>query len=148
MKKYILLLMLIFLAGAFFLRMSETKVLPENITHVTLAGQKIKVDLAISPEAQIKGLSGRDGLAEGEGMLFIFNDTGAHFFWMKDMKFAIDILWLNEETKVVHIKESVTPESYPETFGSDEPAKYVLELPAGFTAKYGIKEGDQAVLTD
>jgi len=79
-------------------------------------------------------------------MLFIFPKSDKQSFWMPDMRFAIDIIWLDEYMKVVHIKESATPESYPEKFTTSVPAKYVLEVPAGFSKEKGIVVGDQAVV--
>ena len=63
--------------------------------------------------------------------------------WMKDMQFPIDILWLDAEYKIVFIKHVSTPETYPESFYSDVPARYVLELPAGFAREHDFKIGDK-----
>jgi len=117
--------------------------------------QFVTVDFnAISVRAEVvetyfemnKGLSGRESLAEGDGMLFIFEETDTHSFWMPDMHFAIDIIWLDESMKVVYVKENATPESYPEKFSPPSPAKYVLEVPAGFSHTWGIVEGTQAII--
>src|SRR3989338_1806519 len=78
-----------------------------------------------------QSLSGRSGLAEGEGMLFVFPQDGKYGFWMKDMRFSIDILWLNASGMVVYMAQNVSPDSFPKSFESDVPARYVLELPAG-----------------
>jgi len=56
-----------------------------DIKYVRIAEQDIKVELALSKEAQTRGLSGRDGLADGEGMLFVYSRPGKYSFWMKDM---------------------------------------------------------------
>jgi uncharacterized membrane protein (UPF0127 family) len=65
---------------------------------------------------------------------------------MPDMHFSIDIIWFNTEMRAVHIAEQVSPESYPTIYTPDEPARYVLEVPAGWVAEHGIAEGDTLVL--
>ena len=91
------------------------------------------------------GLSGREKLDTGHGMLFVFEMSGNHSFWMKDMNFAIDILWINEHNEIIHILEHVAPETYPTVFTSPEEALYVLEFPAGTVAETGIKLDDKIV---
>ncbi len=118
-----------------------------EIKIVKIAGQEIRVELARTPEAQQQGLSGRESLEDNTGMLFVFENPGIYYFWMKDMKFPIDMIWINEEQKVVHIKKNAKPESFPESFGNDENAKYVLEIPAGFSDTNNLKEGDSVIFT-
>ncbi|MDZ4225999.1 MAG: DUF192 domain-containing protein, partial [Patescibacteria group bacterium] len=84
----------------------------------------------------------RTSLAEGEGMLFVFEEQGAHGIWMKDMQFAIDIVWASRNGTIITIAERVAPDTYPQSFyASSAEARYVLEVPAGFVARAGIKEG-------
>src|SRR3989344_9043068 len=78
----------------------------DNTPYIKIAGQTIKVDLVLTPAEQEKGLSGRSELKEGEGMLFVFNKPDKHLFWMKDMNFPIDIIWLDVNKKVIYIKKS------------------------------------------
>lgn len=98
--------------------------------------------LARSLEERAKGLSGRVGLKENEGMFFVFPKEGLHGFWMKDMLFPIDILWLNKERKVVYIVENVKPNSYPKIYYPDKPALFVVELPIYTVSKTKVKVGD------
>jgi uncharacterized membrane protein (UPF0127 family) len=126
-----------------------------NIQYVKIAGQSIKVDLALTAPQQEQGLSGRAGLKEDEGMLFVFEKPDRYFFWMKDMNFPIDMVWLapseagiGEDLKVIYIKKDARPESYPATFGPDKNAKYVLEVVSGFADKNNLKEGDTVELTN
>ncbi len=98
--------------------------------------------LARSPEERARGLSGRDGLKEDEGMFFVFPKEGRHGFWMKDMSFPIDVLWLNKEGKVIHIVENMKPNSYPKTYYPDIPASFAVELPANSVSKTKVKVGD------
>jgi uncharacterized protein len=102
----------------------------------------IDVEIADTPEERLLGLSGRDSLKEGQGMLFILDEPGRPGFWMKDMKFAIDIIWIGEDGRVLSIDEGVGPETYPENFAPAEPVKYVLEVPAGFSDTAKIELGE------
>lgn len=106
---------------------------------------KIIAETADTIWKKIKGLSGRDGLSENAGMLFPYNKPGFYAFWMRGMKFPIDIIWIGVDKKVVDITKNIPPESFPKTFASKKPAQYVLELPAGFTDKNGIRIGDGAM---
>jgi uncharacterized membrane protein (UPF0127 family) len=121
-----------------------------KIQYVKIAGKILKVDLALTAQEQEKGLSGRKELKEDEGMLFVFNHTGQYPFWMKNMNFNIDIIWIDENFRVVYIKKNASPESYlpagktgPEIFTSDFPAQYVLEVLAGFSEKNNLKVRDK-----
>lgn len=112
------------------------------IQYVSIGGRNVRVDVALLSEELARGLSGRGLLPEGEGMLFIFPEPGKYVFWMKDMNFAIDIIWITDDLKVAYIKKGARPESYPEIFGSDVEARYVLEVPAGFSEKNNWRAGD------
>ena len=121
-----------------------------NIKYIKIAGGNIKVELALTPEDQAQGLSNRSELLENEGILFVFEHPGKYPFWMKDMNFALDIIWLSDDLHVVYIKKNALPESYlpagkagPETFTPSQNAKYVLEVLAGFSEKNNLKVGDK-----
>ena len=101
-----------------------------------------KVLLSETPELRTKGLSGRQSLGTDEVMLFMFEREGRNFFWMKDMLFPIDIVWVGADRRIIHIEKNVSPESFPKSFGPDENSKYVLEFKAGTADSVGIKIGD------
>src|SRR3989338_1016337 len=133
-------LVIIFLAVVLFFYTYTKNIGP----HVKIAGQIIRVEVADIPESQAQGLSARqDHLAGGEGMLFVFDAPGRYGFWMKDMNFPIDIIWLGEDMKVVYIVADADPTSYPAVFSPDTDAKYVLEVPAGFSRTNNLKVGDK-----
>ncbi len=118
---------------------------PSDIKSINIASEKIKLDLALTPEQKSKGLSFRESLARDEGMLFIFDFPGKYSFWMKDMNFPIDIIWISEDQRIVYIKENATPESYPEAYQpgkNDGDAKYILEVVSGFSKQNNLKIGD------
>ncbi len=122
----------------FFSRPPQAKVL-----HAVLGGEALLLEVADTDALRAQGLSGHKPFAPNEGMLFVFPIEGKHSFWMKDMLFPIDILWLDNDYRIVDVKEKATPESYPESFTPSVPALYVLELSAGFFEAHKLKKGDR-----
>ena len=90
------------------------------------------------------GLSGSTGL-NGEGMFFVLKKVGNYGFWMKNMNFPLDILWINDNFEIVGIEKSLLPSTYPNSFGQKYFAKYVLEVSAGYCDKNNIKVGDKII---
>lgn len=139
------------LAAALWLYIPEprTEVSPRDFIsptkEITVDGIQVRIALADTPLLRELGLSGVKQLKEGEGMLFVFEKEGMHSFWMKDMHFSLDMLWISSDGRVVFIEKSVTPETFPKAFISNTPAQYVLEVGAGFSEKYGIEVGDRAI---
>jgi len=118
---------------------------------ITVKDVPVRVDLATTPKLQQRGLSGREQLEPDEGMLFVWEEAAPRGIWMKDMRFPIDILWLDGAGRVLDIKRNAVPESYPEVFYPRTPATFVLELSANFTELHSVSIGDvvklpQAVL--
>lgn len=91
----------------------------------------LRVEIADIEEKRMMGLSGRQNLAENEGMLFVFEEPDFYSFWMKDMNFPIDIVWIGQDLKIADITENVSPETFPNVFGPKAKIKYVLEVNAG-----------------
>src|SRR5680860_50032 len=114
----------------------------ESQSYVEIRNNRIEVQVAATVEEQIKGLSGRESLPSDEGLLFVYESSGFQKFWMKDMNFPIDIIWIGEDKTVVDITEDLHPETYPRTFSPAQPAQYVLEVNAGYTQEQGIIAGD------
>ena len=88
-----------------------------------------------------KGLSDTKGLRENQALLFVYERDGMWPIWMKDMKYPIDIVWLDKDKKVVYIVKNAPPESYPETFTPKQEARYILEMSAGTVEKKSIVIG-------
>ncbi len=111
----------------------------------------IFADLAITELQKQKGLAIKNSLNEEHGMLFLFQTTNKQGFWMKDMKFPIDIIWINENDKIVHIEHSLKPcETWSLFCPSYQPKSdslYVLETVSGLSDKFSIKEGDDVYFT-
>ncbi len=114
----------------------------QGSNYVVIGETKLAVEIADSDAERVRGLSGRASLEQGTGLLFIFDTSDIHGIWMKDMKFAIDIVWVADNMQVVHIEKNVTPDTYPTVFKPNRPARFVLEMPAGLVSKEGIKYGD------
>lgn len=125
---------------------------PEMKKTVTLEirGNPIAAEIAETVFERSRGLSGRQSIGSGEGMLFLFDTAEPHAMWMKDMEFPIDIFWIKNSV-VVDIEEGASPEpGIPDVsltrYASDVAAELVLELPAGFAKMHGILIGDEVVL--
>jgi uncharacterized membrane protein (UPF0127 family) len=103
----------------------------------------IKVEIADTVVKKIKGLSGRQRLPENQGMLFVFDTLDYYSFWMKEMKFPLDFIWI-ADNKVVEITPSVAQEDYqpPKTLTPHIRVNKVLEVNAGFAVSHGVKVGD------
>ena len=109
---------------------------------VVLGGKTFLMEMATTPAEWEKGLSGHAPLADNTGMLFIFDKPDNYGFWMKDMLFPLDIVWIGEDFRVVHIEKSLSPETYPTVYYPDTLSKFVLEISAGESDKINIKVGD------
>jgi hypothetical protein len=107
------------------------------------------VEIADTNEKRALGLMYRDYLPEDAGMFFILDREARTSFWMKNMLISLDMIWINSDGKIVHITKNAQPckdDIEACTYQPDEPAKYVLEVNAGYTDKYDIKEGDYVEL--
>lgn len=104
----------------------------------------VNAELAITVDERRTGLSNRPSLDEGAGMLFVFDEPDTYGFWMQDMEFSIDIIWLDEDKAVVQIERDVSPDTFPDVFYPNIPALYVLETNSGFVLENDIMLGDKA----
>jgi uncharacterized protein len=120
--------------------------LTANQVEIETSQGTIIAEVVDTPESRELGLSGRTGLAKDEGMLFVFDKAGRYGFWMKDMLFPLDMVWINEDGLVVNIERSVSPESYPKAYINTIDAKYVLELSQGATKTYGLYIGSKVTI--
>ena len=105
----------------------------KNDKTITISKQKFDTELAATPDQRTTGLSGRPCILPTQAMLFDFGKTGQYPIWMKDMKFAIDIIWLGSDYRVVGFYTNIDPSTYPDSFVNEKerPARYVLEIKAG-----------------
>jgi hypothetical protein len=115
---------------------------PTKYTNVKVEDTVIRSEIADTPIKRTKGLMLRKSLPENEGMLFVFSEEGYHSFWMMNMSFPIDIIWINNEKKVVDIVKNAQPCIITcSSYRPKEKAMYVLEVNANFTEEHGVKIG-------
>ena len=145
-KNYIKMLIIVLIFSLFFL-ISCLIYLNINQSNKICIEDKtcFVVEIADDSEEMTRGLSGRESLDENEGMLFIFQKEITPSFWMKNMKFSIDIIWINEEKTVIKIDRNLNPcfgYGCP-IFSPSQPAKYVLEINSNSSLQHDISEGDK-----
>ncbi len=150
MKKVIILIIVaisVVFTAVFVYSNQDEGIKEENIKTLKIGEVLLDVEIADTDAKRIKGLSGRESLAENGGLLFEFKGESYYGIWMKNMNFPIDIAWLDKNKKIIHIKNNVSPDTYPEVFYAfkkDKPILnlYVLETNANFLEKSNIKVGD------
>ena len=111
---------------------------------VSIEGYELSAEIPVTGELMSKGLSVKNQLRENESMLFVFEEPLRHTFWMKDMKFPIDIMWLDSNGKIVHIEENLMPCPLVlicPSYAPNADSQYVLETIAGFAQRHNISLG-------
>jgi len=119
----------------------------EAATITTPEGFSIYLEIAETVDKRSKGLMFRKSLEANHGMLFIFPKMGYWTFWMKNTLIPLDILWMNESGKILHVESRVpictkTDDSCPRYYSTQE-SRYVLEIQAGMAKKLGLTPGKQ-----
>jgi len=152
MKKILFLfaLLLIVVAGLYFLKdyiiTGETLPFSTKNSIVTIRNHSFNVFMATSQKEQEIGLSETKTLSSDQGMIFIFEKPDYYAFWMKNMKFAIDIIYINED-KITTIKSNVQPSKNDTAnltiYIPEKPSDKVLEIQAGLSEEYGFQSGDK-----
>lgn len=145
MKKYFIVIILIFLlavAGLFLGKNNQSK-----IKKIYFKDKLLTVEVADTPSLRTQGLSGRKEMAQDHGMLFIFEKEEVYSFWMKDMHFPLDFIWIRDDVVADISKNVPVPETDDErflpTYTSSVPVDKVLEINAGIANELGIKVGDK-----
>ncbi len=107
----------------------------------------IEAEVADSPESRQLGLMFRESMPENRGMLFVFPQEGKYNFWMKNMNFPLDMIWVDSNYTIVEIKENMLPcrDSCPVIAPSKE-ASFVLEVAVGFVKKNKLEVSDKIVI--
>lgn len=110
---------------------------------VMLGTLMLHLERADSEYVQTHGLTGRASLPKDEGMLYIVTKHQEFSYWAKDMRFATDVIWIDQDFHIVDISKNITPDSYPDSvFKAKEPARYVIEVNAGVADTAGVRIGD------
>jgi len=97
----------------------------------------ITIEIADTPETQIKGLMGRSALDDSSGMLFVFEREEPQKFWMKNTPVSLDIIFIGGDGCIINIVESTTPMSN-QRYRSKGPVKYAVEVRAGFAKRFQL----------
>ena len=134
----LLILIPLLLVGIFYIG----KISPTSAATLELPHKTISLMIADTEVLQEQGLSGRTFLPENSAMIFIFNTPDRYAFWMKDMKFPIDIIWLDENFAIVDVKRNATPETFPKEFTPQKKSLYVIEANTGFFDHNELHIGD------
>ena len=126
---------------------SQHRVLPnlENLPTLEIGKVVFNIEIADSEVERAQGLSGRTSLPLDQGLLFEFSTANWPGFWMKDMNFPIDIVWINENWQIVDLTKNFEPKSYPQIIFPKSAVKYVLEINADLINKNDFKIGDEVI---
>lgn len=141
MKIAVSIIVLFIIVASIFIMSSNKQ--EQEFSFMRVNGTEIALELARTIEEKRKGLSERDSLLKNTGMLFLYDVPRVQSFWMKDMRFAIDILWIDKEGIIVGIEENASPDSYPTRFRSPELVPYVIEVNAGWVREHEVSVGDK-----
>jgi uncharacterized membrane protein (UPF0127 family) len=134
------------LFGVLFLRYRQPTFLNQQSV-ITVGSKDIPITIADTASLREQGLSGTTSLARGTGKFFIFDKVDTYGFWMKDMQYPIDIVWIDANKEVVGVVEHALPESYPKIFYPTSPVQYVLEINAGESSLLGLIPGTKINFT-
>lgn len=127
-------------------QVSSNENLPLDAKIISPQGVNISVMVADTEKEWELGLSYFSSLSDHQGMLFVFPQVGIYGFWMKDMNFPIDIVWIDETLKIIGRNDNISPESFPKTFTPPGPVRYVIELPANSALRDGFLIGNKILL--
>jgi uncharacterized protein len=130
-------------AAADVIQGNAIRVHPSVRAKVTIGQRQFTTDVMLTEAEQAHGLSGKPALKESEGMLFVFREASRRVFWMKDMEFAIDMVFIRQN-KIVEIAPGMLPPTetgYPETHDSTIASDMVFEVLAGTARLNGWKVG-------
>jgi uncharacterized membrane protein (UPF0127 family) len=105
----------------------------------------VVVEIVDTPAAREQGLMYRKFLADGTGMLFVFDEEVEHPFWMKNTLIPLDMIFIDTKQTIVGIATETRPLSL-QSVTVGRPSRYVLEVPGGWTAKHGVRTGDRVEL--
>jgi uncharacterized membrane protein (UPF0127 family) len=109
---------------------------------LAMGSQTFTYEIAKTTNQRQDGLSGRPDMAKDHAMIFVFQQQGNYCFWMKEMHFPLDIVWLDSSKHVVHIEQNLSSDTYPKQYCPNKPALYTIEVNAGVAAKTGVRVGD------
>lgn len=136
------------IAVLIFIRFGNFDDNQSGLIPIKVAGHSLSIYTAKTNQEWQQGLSGVKTLDKNAGMLFVFDSPGFFEMWMKDMNFPIDVIWIDSEFKIQEFRTNISPDTYPQTFRSNDIAKYVLEVNAGWVQSHDIRVGDKVEFLD
>lgn len=151
-RNFIIILAMVIAIMIFFFVGRSIINAPQNINEspasqtgptATINNQTFLLEIVNDDKGRQLGLSNRQSLPQDHGMLFLFERSDNYSFWMKDMHFPIDIIYINNDT-VVHVFENVPPPKSKRNlpvYTPDSPSDKVLEINAGLSKKFDITKG-------
>lgn len=113
-----------------------------QVRTLDVSGRTYRLQTAVSPVVLQEGLGDRLNMPQDDGMLFVFKQPAQLCFWMKDMQFPLDMVWVTQQKKIDTILENVPVKSYPKSFCSHNKTLYVIELNAGEAVRSKLKPGE------
>ncbi|MBI3579937.1 MAG: DUF192 domain-containing protein [Ignavibacteriales bacterium] len=125
-----------------FMKQGELRFISAKDVFITA----IDIEIAQDDSRRMLGLMYREKMAENRGMLFVFNEEEIRSFWMKNTILSLDMIFVNAHNEIVTIHK-YTKSYSEESYSSDKPASYVVEVNAGFADKYKLKVGDKITWT-
>ncbi|MFN2425790.1 MAG: DUF192 domain-containing protein [Candidatus Binatia bacterium] len=118
---------------------------PVVTVHTSSGDAVVSVELALTRDEQSRGLMFRTELDDGDGMLFVFDADEERSFWMSNTPISLDILYIRSDATIVSIATRTTPYS-EKTIPSRGRARFVLEVPGGWSERHGVNPGDRVTL--
>jgi len=140
--KIIIFLFIVFIIFLLFAKKYSNK--DFKYLDIKIGQAPLRVALADNVFLRKQGLSGKENLEKDQGMLFIFKVPLKYSFWMKGMRFSIDVIWINKDKKVIGFNEDIKKD-FSKLIKPPGKVKYVLETKNGFVAKNKIKIGDELI---
>ncbi len=147
--KLALIFSFVIISILFFVKPWESQSVEDKVEITFDNGLQIFVDIADIKPSRKMGLMYREKMGSNEGMLFVFDTEDYYSFWMRNMKFPVDMIWIDINKRVIHIEEDV-PVCVGEAcefYHPSKPAKYMLEINAGIASQGRIKIGDRITVS-
>ena len=140
MRNYLLLTLFV-LHGCGSLEATTTYTSKTIMIHTQAQTVSVVAEVADTDSKRMLGLMNRESLDSDKGMLFVFDTEDEHSFWMKNTLISLDLIFINNDKKIVYIEESATPLSESRIQASEN-SRYVLEVSGGYCHEHNVEVGD------
>lgn len=143
-QKMVVISLVVLLLGSIYVHCLPKQFADYPRKQVRINSHQITLILADTEQRKITGLSGSKPLKDNEGMLFQFPTPGHYGFWMKDMNYSLDFIYLLKN-KVVEVRSTVSPNTYPNVLFSAKPFDAMIEVKAGTAHKIRVQIADEVI---